>query len=150
MHWERARAGPFRAPTITRQSFDNHVRSPCWMWGFNIVKIRRLDAERDLSGYLDVVHQVDRFTRSAEEWRERQRLAGPGAFRRYLVGEGTVGSSPRPRSSTARWRRNGHGDALSNDFTGVSPGHRGRDVARALKVLVSEELVARGTGWVET
>ena len=95
------------------------------MWGFNIVKIRRLDAERDLSGYLDVVHQVDRFTRSAEEWRERQRLAGPGAFRRYLVREvdGRIVAAAALLDSQMApkrlWRR------LSNDFTGVSPGHRG-------------------------
>jgi GNAT superfamily N-acetyltransferase len=54
---------------------------------FNIVKIRRLDAERDLEGYLEILHQVDRFPRSAEEWRERQRQAGPDEFRRHLVGE---------------------------------------------------------------
>jgi GNAT superfamily N-acetyltransferase len=54
---------------------------------FNIVKIRRLDADRELDGYLDVVQQVDRFPRTPAEWRERQRLAGPDAFRRYLVGE---------------------------------------------------------------
>src|SRR5215472_18997953 len=57
------------------------------MWEFNIVKIRRLDAERDLEGYLAVVHQIDRFPRSAEGWRERQRHAGPEEFRRFLVGE---------------------------------------------------------------
>lgn len=57
------------------------------MRGFSIVKIRRLDAERDLEGYLEVLHQVDRFPRTAEEWWDRQRLAGPDEFRRYLVGE---------------------------------------------------------------
>src|SRR5215467_11154256 len=57
------------------------------MRGFNIVKIRRLDAERDLDGYLEILHQVDRFPRSAEEWWERQRQAGRDEFRRYLVGE---------------------------------------------------------------
>ena len=54
---------------------------------FIIVKIRLLDAEHDLDGYLAVVHQVDRFPRSAAEWRERQRPAGTDAFRRYLVGQ---------------------------------------------------------------
>jgi GNAT superfamily N-acetyltransferase len=51
------------------------------------VKIRPLDAEGDLDGYLRVVHQADRFPRTEAEWRERQRLAGPDAFRRHLVGE---------------------------------------------------------------
>jgi hypothetical protein len=54
---------------------------------FIIVKIRPLDAEHDLDGFLRVVHQVDRFPRTEAEWRERRRLAGPDAFRRYLVGE---------------------------------------------------------------
>jgi GNAT superfamily N-acetyltransferase len=275
------------------------------MRGFNIVKIRRLDAERDLSGYLDVVHQVDRFPRTAEEWLERQRMAGPDAFRRYLVGEldgrivaaaALLDNEMAPTAVTARvvvdaaLRGRGHGRAMeaaveaalterarapdaievrvrdddptsrawaerrgfrlhnhsissrldlakfdasrhrdavaraeaaglrfeepddwdrlyelfaallpdapdrlvapgrdwfhrmrsensdavhlvavdgtawaglaiasirraggaSNDFTGVSPGHRGRGIARALKVLVSQELAARGCGWVET
>jgi len=51
------------------------------------VKIRRLDAERDLEGYLEILHQADRFPRSAEEWREREREVGPDEFRRHLVGE---------------------------------------------------------------
>lgn len=54
---------------------------------FNIVKIRRLDAERDLDGYLEILHQVDRFPRSPDEWWERPRAAGPDEFRRHLVGE---------------------------------------------------------------
>jgi hypothetical protein len=60
------------------------------MRGFNIVKIRRLDAERDMDKYLYVVHQADRCPRTAAELRERPRLAGLDgldAFRRCLVGE---------------------------------------------------------------
>jgi hypothetical protein len=54
---------------------------------FIIVKIRRLDAERDLDGYLTIVPRVDRVPRAPEEWRLRQRLVGSEAFRRHLVGE---------------------------------------------------------------
>jgi hypothetical protein len=56
---------------------------------FNIVKIRRLDAEHDLEDDLEILHQVDRFPRSAEDWRELRRPAGPVEFRRHLVGEVT-------------------------------------------------------------
>src|SRR5215831_10624748 len=87
MHWKRARAGPDEAPAFTRQPSDNHRRAYRWMRKFIIVKIRLLDAEHDLDGYLAVMHQVDRFPRSAAEWRERQRPAGTDAFRRYLVGQ---------------------------------------------------------------
>ena len=49
--------------------------------------VRALDPERDLDGYLRVVHQQDPFPRDAAEWWERQREARQGAFRRHLVGE---------------------------------------------------------------
>src|SRR5262245_16725786 len=46
-----------------------------------------MDPDRDLDGYLDVVHQMEPFPHNADEWRERQRLAVPGLFRHHLVGE---------------------------------------------------------------
>ena len=41
-------------------------------------------------------------------------------------------------------------DGAFNDFTGVLPEHRGRGIATALKVLVSDELARRGRRWVMT
>jgi GNAT superfamily N-acetyltransferase len=49
--------------------------------------VRPLDPERDLDGYLRVMRQAEPFPRTADEWRDSQRVAGPGAFRRYLVAE---------------------------------------------------------------
>jgi GNAT superfamily N-acetyltransferase len=51
------------------------------------VIIRPLAPERDLEGYLRVMHQADPFSHTADDWREREKLAPPGAFRRHLVGE---------------------------------------------------------------
>jgi GNAT superfamily N-acetyltransferase len=108
---------------------------------FIIVKIRPLDAEGDLDGYLQVVHQVDRFPRTAAEWRERQRLAGPDAFRRHLVGEldGRIAAV---------------GLVVDNDMATnaivarvvVDAGHRrrghGRAMAAAIEALVTERVPA--------
>jgi GNAT superfamily N-acetyltransferase len=49
--------------------------------------IRALDADRDLVRYLELLRQSEPSSTTAEDWRERQRRAGPDAFRRYLVGE---------------------------------------------------------------
>lgn len=66
------------------------------------VKTRAMDPDRDLDGYLDVVHQMEPFPYTAEEWRERQRLAVPGEFRRHLVGERRTGSWRWGPCSTTR------------------------------------------------
>lgn len=46
-----------------------------------------MDPERDLDGFLRVVHQQDPFPRNAGEWWDRHREARKGAFRHHLVGE---------------------------------------------------------------
>ena len=48
--------------------------------------IRPMHPERDLDDYLRVLHEEDPYPRSAAEWLERQRMAAPDAFRRFLVG----------------------------------------------------------------
>jgi hypothetical protein len=49
------------------------------------VKIRRMDAERELDGHLAVAHLADRFPRGAAEWRERRRVGrGLSMLRRAL------------------------------------------------------------------
>jgi ribosomal protein S18 acetylase RimI-like enzyme len=111
------------------------------MLEFSIVKIRRLDAERDLAGYLAVVHQVDRFPRTADEWRERQRLAGPDAFRRYLVGEvggrivaaaAILDNEMAPNAVTVR---------LIVDVDRRGRGH-GRAMATAVEAMIAEHVPA--------
>jgi GNAT superfamily N-acetyltransferase len=49
--------------------------------------VRSMDPERDIDGYLRVIHQQDPFPRNAAEWWQRHREARQGAFRRHLVGE---------------------------------------------------------------
>jgi GNAT superfamily N-acetyltransferase len=48
---------------------------------------RSMDPERDLDGFLRVIHLQDAFPRNAAEWWERHREARQDAFRRHLVGE---------------------------------------------------------------
>jgi len=89
--------------------------------------IRTLDPERDLDGYLRVVHQQDPYPRDAVDWWERRREARLGAFRRDLVGEvggeivavGVLLDVETGDAINARlvvdvaYRRRGHGRAMA-------------------------------------
>jgi GNAT superfamily N-acetyltransferase len=89
--------------------------------------IRAMEPSRDLDGFLRVLHQVDPFPRTPDEWWERARSAEPSAFRRYLVGEvdGEIVAIGALLDS----------DLIANAVTArlvVDEAHRGRGRGRAL------------------
>jgi RimJ/RimL family protein N-acetyltransferase len=53
----------------------------------DLPRIRRLNIETDVHGYVRLVSQAEPSPLTADDWRERQRRAHPGAYRRFLVGE---------------------------------------------------------------
>ncbi len=113
-------------------------------FGSRPLSIGPLHPERQLDGYLRVMHQVDPSPRSPAEWWERQRLAAPGAFRRYLVAE-------HAGEIVAAAALLDH-EMLANTVAArlvVDEVHRGRGVGRAMAAAVEAVLAERAPAALE-
>lgn len=108
------------------------------------LSIRPLHPESDLDGYLRVMHQVDQFPRSIAEWWERQRLAAPGAFRRYLVAE----QSDEIVAAAALLDHEMSANTVAARLV-VDEAHRGRGVGRAMAAAAEAALAERGPAALE-
>jgi GNAT superfamily N-acetyltransferase len=103
-----------------------------------------MDPDRDLDDYLAVVHQMEPFPRTADEWRERQRLAMPEEFRRHLVGELAGRVVAAATLTDNQWAAN-----AVNVRIVVDAAHRGSGCGRAMVAAVDALLAERAPDEME-